>query len=57
MASTLLEYHDVSPTGRKGGWQGLGRRWSDTSIADAALLLGARVIALFPFILKSGNKN
>lgn len=53
MAPTLLDYQNASPTGRKGGWQGLGRRWSDTSVTDAALLLGTRVTCFISLYSKN----
>lgn len=51
MAPTLLDDHHASPTGRKGGWQGLGGVGL-TSVADAALLLGTRVTCFISLYFK-----
>lgn len=53
VAPTLLDYQNASPTGRKGGWQGLGRRWSDMSVTDVALLLGTRVTCFISLYSKN----
>lgn len=57
MVLTPLDYHDASPTGRKGGWRGRGGVGLTRLSWMGRCFWGPELFALFPFILKSGNKD